>query len=76
MAALERLDDDHGPAVARAWRARIGRFGGGLVRDALRDREQVADTLEMGLASAAGELAIVADAVEHARQAVQQGNGG
>ena len=70
--AVDDLDDDHGPAAARAWRARMRRFGGRLVWGGRREREQLAGAFEVGFAGAAGEQAIVADAVEPARQAVQQ----
>jgi len=72
MAALEGLDDDHVPAAARAWRVGIGRFDGRLIDGRRCDREQLAGAFETGLASASGEEAIVADAVEATRQAVQQ----
>ena len=57
---------------ARTWRARIGGFAGRLVGGGRREGEQLAGALEVGLAGAAGEQAIVADAVEPAWQAVQQ----
>ena len=63
IAAFDGLDDDHGPAAARAWRARIGGFGGWLDRGGRREGEQAAGALEVGLAGAAGEQAVVADAV-------------
>ena len=72
MAAREGLDDDHVPAAARAWRVGIGRFDGRLIDGRRCDREQLAGAFETGLASASGEEAIVADAVEATRQAVQQ----
>ena len=72
IAAVDDLDDDHGPAAAGAWRARIGGFAGRLVGGGRREGEQLAGALEVGLAGAAGEQAIVADAVEPAWQAVQQ----
>ena len=40
IAAVDDLDDDHGPAAARAWRTRIGGFGGRLVRGVRRKGEQ------------------------------------
>lgn len=72
MAALEGLDDDHAPAAARACRTRIGRFDGRLIDGRRCDREQLTGAFEMGFAGAGGEQAVVADAVEPARQAVQQ----
>ena len=72
MAALEGLDDDHVPAAARAWRVGIGRFDGRLIDGRRCDREQLAGAFETGLASASGEEAIVADAVEPARQGVEK----
>ena len=72
MAALEGLDDDHVPAAARAWRVGIGRFDGRLIDGRRCDREQLAGAFETGLASASGEEAIVADAVEAVGQHVDQ----
>ena len=71
--ALERLDDDHAPAAARTGRACVGRFhrlqGCRLLR---RDRQQLAGAGDAGLASGTGEQAIMPDAVEPARQNVEQ----
>src|SRR3546814_8291765 len=70
IATFEDLDDDHGAAAARAQRSFglvgriVGRRGG--------DVEQTAGAFEMILAPGAGEQARVADAVESARQGVEQ----
>src|SRR3546814_12327413 len=65
--SLEHLDDDHDAATARAGRSGlciVGRFLG----RGRRDIEQTSRAFEMILAACAGEEAIVADAVESARQ--------
>src|SRR3546814_20859301 len=70
IATFEDLDDDHGAAAARAQLSFglvgriVGRRGG--------DVEQTAGAFELILAPGAGEQAIVADAVESARQGVEQ----
>ena len=70
--ALERLDDDHASAAARAWRADVVRFFRVVVIGRRGDVQQFAGEREAGLAGGAGEQAIVADAVEAARQDVEQ----
>src|SRR5208282_3530335 len=74
--ALERLDDDHPAAATRASARRQRWFGVavGLGRRAFaRGRgEQLADALDVAGANRAGEEAIVADAVEAARQDVRE----
>ena len=61
---LERLDDDHAPAATWAWRAGIRRFHRYLVIGRRCDPEQLAGTLQVGLAGGAGEQAVMADTVE------------
>src|SRR3546814_19359946 len=71
ITALEHLDDDHDAATARAGRSGlciVGRFLG----RGRRDIEQTSRAFEMILAACAGEEAIVADAVESARQGVEE----
>ena len=69
---LERLDDDHAPAAAGAWRAEVVWFFRCVVIGRRRDGQQLAGEREAGLAGGAGEQAVVADAVEAARQDVEQ----
>src|SRR5213076_1550039 len=69
--ARERLDDDHAPAAARAWRANVGWVLRRVLVRQRRDGQQVAGEREAGLRSA-GKQAIVTDAVEAARQDVEQ----
>ena len=70
--ACERLDDDH--AATAAWASRVGWFVGLVVIGWRhnRDREQGTGEREACLAGAAGEQAVVADAVEPLRQDVEQ----
>ena len=70
--AGEHLDDDHASAAARAWRAEVVWFHRWIVHGGRRDREQFASEREAGLAGAAGEQAVVTDAMEAARQDVEQ----
>src|SRR5215218_9383227 len=70
--ARERLDNDHAPAAARAWRTRVDRFLRRVVVGRQRDGQQVAGEREARLARGPGEQAVVADAVEAARQDVEQ----
>ena len=70
--ALEGLDDDHVPAAAGARRTGVGRLVRRVVVGRRRDGEQLAGEREAGLAGGAGEQAVVADAVEAARQDVEQ----
>ena len=75
--ASERLDDDHTAAAAWAW-IRVGRGGltgviGSLVWIGLRGRrEQLAQPGDVMRAGAAGQQAVVANAVEAARQDVNE----
>ena len=69
---FEGLDDDHVPAAAGAWRAGVDWFAPMVVRGGRRDGEQLAGEREAGLAGGAGEQAVVADAMEAARQDVEQ----
>ena len=71
-AALEDLDDDH--ATAAAWAARLGLIAGGSGGRAVRfcNSEQLTRACDVVVARAAGEQAIVADAVEALRQDVDQ----
>src|SRR5690606_37935294 len=67
------LDNDHGAATARAWWPRIGGLlsSPGVVRRR-RDLEQTAYLGKAVLAGGTGEQTIVPDAVEAARQDVDQ----
>ena len=71
IAALEHFDDDHGTAAARAGRSGLC-IVDRLVGRWRRDVEQAARAFEMILAPGAGEQAIVANAVESARQGVEE----
>src|SRR6476619_1880764 len=70
--AREGLDDDHVPAAARAWRADIDRALWLIVVRWRRDGQQRAGEPEAGFARGAGEQAVVADAVEAARQEMEE----
>src|SRR6201996_7920685 len=75
--ASERLDDDHTAAAAWAW-IRVGRIGlagviGSLVWIGLLGRrEQLAHPGDVTRAGAAGQQAVVANAVEAVRQDVNE----
>lgn len=71
ITALEHLDDDHDAATARAGRSGLCIVGRFLGRGRL-DIEQTSRAFEMILAACAGEEPVVADAVESARQGVEQ----
>jgi hypothetical protein len=64
--SLERLDDDHMAAAARARRPCIDRLLPDIVIGRRSDRHQLAGEREMGPAGGAGEQAIMPDAVEPA----------
>jgi hypothetical protein len=70
--ALERLDDDHVSTAAWARQTGIERLFRHVVIERWRDRQQFACTCEAGLARRTGEQAVVANAVEPARQDVKQ----
>jgi hypothetical protein len=59
-------------AAARARRAEVVWFGRWIVHGVRRGREQAAGEREAGLAGAAGEQAVVPDAMEATRQDMQQ----
>src|SRR6185503_11737164 len=71
-AAREDLDDKHAAAAARAWMRRclrlfaVNRVGRGALALRLRDGEQLTCSRDVLGPLAAGEQAIVADAVEAA----------
>jgi hypothetical protein len=69
---FEQLDDDHASAAARAWRAEVSRFFRNVVIGRRRDAQQSAREREAGLAGAAGEEAVVPDAMEAVRQDMEQ----
>ena len=71
-AALENLDDDH--ATAAAWTSRLAGIDGGTGRLAFRlcNSEQFAGSGDVVGAGAAGEQAVVADAVEAVWQDMDQ----
>ena len=70
--SFEGLDDDHASAAAGAWRTCIG----GLFREIglgrRGDGQKHADAVEAGFAARGGKQAIMPDAVEAARQEVNQ----
>src|SRR6266436_5796728 len=70
--ALEDLDDDH--ATAAAWTSWLAGIGGGSGGPALRfcNGEQFTRTCDVVGASAFGEQAVVADAVQALRQHVDE----
>lgn len=77
LPAAEDLDDAHGSAAARAWLTQ--REKGELWLSVLDicliwwlDAEQRADFGEVGFANTAGQQAVMADAVETARQDMDQ----
>ena len=70
--AFERLDDDHASAAAGAWRAEVVRFVRGVVIGRRGDVQQFAGEREAGLAGGAGEQAVMPDAMEAARQDMEQ----
>jgi len=71
-AALERLDDDH--ATAAAWTSRLAWIDGGIGGPAFRfcNGEQLTRACDVVGAGAAGEQAVVTDAMEASRQDVDQ----
>ena len=71
--AGEGLDDDHMPTAARARRTDIERLVRYVViTERWRDGEEFAGACEVGRAGRSGEQAVVADAMEPARQNVKQ----
>ena len=70
--ALEGLDDDHVPAAARARRAIVDRFVDVVIGWFGGDLEQFAGAYQTGFARRAGEQTVMADAVEPARQDMDQ----
>ena len=70
--SLERLDNDHVPAAARARRTEVARFLHHIVIGQRSDAQQFADERQTGFAGRAGEQPMMADAVEAARQDVGQ----
>ena len=70
--SLEGLADDHAAATAGAWRAEVVRFHRGVVIGRGGGVQGVASNREAGPASGAGKQAVVSDAMEAARQDVQQ----
>src|SRR5882762_33293 len=71
-AALEDLDDDH--ATAAAWTSRLAGLGGGsgVLGLGVGNGEQLTRPRDVICARAAGEQAVVADAVEAVRQDVDE----
>lgn len=72
LPALERFDDDHVPAAARAWRTDVVRLGWFAIRRRWRGVEQLPGKCDADLARGRGEQAVVTDAVEAAWQDVEQ----
>jgi len=70
--ASEGLDDDHVATAAWARRSGVERLFGRVIIGRWRDGEQFAGARVAGLARRTREQAIVADAVEPARQDVEQ----
>ena len=70
--AFERLDDDHAPAARWAWRGGIDRFPRHVIVGRRCDPEQLAGTLQVGLAGGTGEQAVMADTVEALGQDMEQ----
>ncbi len=70
--APEGLDDAHTPAAARTGLKRIGRFYRFGRFRRRRCGQELADASDAGLASAAGEQAIMPNAVKAAWQDMQQ----
>jgi hypothetical protein len=70
--AFEGLDDAHAAAAAGTRWTLIGRLGRFDRIGRRRHGEQFTRVFEAGLASGAGEQAVVADAMEAARQHVEQ----
>src|SRR5687767_6438641 len=68
----EGLDDDHVPAAARTGWKHVGRSLRLIVIGWWRDRQQRAGLEEAGLARGRSEQAVVTDAVEPARQDVEE----
>jgi len=60
------------PAAAWAWEPRGQLVGDDLVDCRRRDCEQLTDMFEIVFANAAGEQAVMADAVKASRQIVKQ----
>ena len=70
--ALEHFDDDHASTTAWAWRPDVGRFVVRLVRGRRGSVEEFAGTSDAHLSRTAGEQAVMPDAVEAARQDMEQ----
>jgi hypothetical protein len=72
LPSLEHLDDDHASAAAGAWRAEVLRFVRITGIGRRGDIQEFACQREAGLAGGAGEQTVVPDAVEAAREDMEQ----
>jgi hypothetical protein len=72
LPALKRLDHNHVPAAAWAWRAAIDRFNRFGIVWWWRDIKQLAGKCDIGITHGTGEDAVMPDAVEAPWQDVSQ----
>ena len=70
--AFEHLDDDHASAAAWAWRADLDRLVGCVVSRRRDSVQEFAGASDADLSGTAGEQTVMPDAVEPARQNVEQ----
>lgn len=70
--AFERLDHDHASAAAAAWRTEVVRFAQGVVVGRRGDVQEFTGERKADLAGTAGKQAVMPDAVEAARQDMDQ----
>src|SRR3546814_12303612 len=72
LPSFERLDDDHAPTAAWTWRPDVDDLLRFVVSGWWCDGQQRPHALEAGFPVGAGKQSIMADAVEPARQDVEQ----
>jgi len=70
--AFEYLDDDHASAAAGAWRAEVIRFAWCAVVGWCGDVQEFASERDADFSGTAGEQTVMPDAVEAARQDIEQ----